>query len=257
MKLILILIVIASHSWANDANESAFLFKQESLKRLSPSQIKGNPEIYLDDQSLIRDGEGEGGIYTDTYYTKKDSFKMSIGYQTSLSLEDFAKLRVINIQIMKKIASYKDQWLAFQLQNVVGAYSTLADELETSTDPDSDGFIKRGPNDQSMTLIGIGLGYRFKALTQMFDSDRVFENVHAYGNYITNLDSTTSEQYNGYGLTTEYSIERRISEALFVNLKFGYNIASVVRDAKDDEKKQDRSLVFRWTTVGFDFGYYF
>jgi hypothetical protein len=254
MKVFLILIILSANCFAND---SEFLFRQEPLNRLSPSQIKDNPEIYLDNHSLLRDGEGQGGIYTDTYYTKKDSFKMSIGYQTSLSLEDFAKLRVINIQLMKKMSSYKDQWLAFQLQSVVGAYSTLADELETSTDPDADGFIKRGTNDQSMTLIGIGFGYRFKALTQIFNSDRVFENVHAYGNYITNLDSTNSEQYTGYGLTTEYSIERRMSESLFVNFKIGYNIASVVRDARDDEKKQDRSLVFRWATVGFDFGYYF
>ncbi len=257
MRFLIFLTLFCPLVFANDANETAFLFKQESLKRLGPSEIKENPEIYLNNESLIRDSEGEGGIYTDTYYTKKDSFKMSIGYQTSLSLEDFAKLRVLNIQLMKKMPSYKDQWLAFQLQSVVGAYSTLADELESSDDPDADGFLRRGTNEQSMTLIGVGLGYRFKALTQMFDSDRVFENVHAYGNYITNLDSTNSKEYAGYGLTTEYSIERRMSEALFVNFKIGYNIASVVREATDDEKKQDRSLVFRWTTVGFDFGYYF
>jgi hypothetical protein len=208
-------------------------------------------------ESLLRDSSGEDGIYTDEFYTKKDTFRISLGYQIAQDFQDFSKLSIIDIQLHKKMASYKDQWWGLQFKSVTGQYDIFADELDVSTDTTSDRSVTRGTNEQNLTIIGLGLGYRFKALTAMFNSDRVFENVMAFGNYITNLDQTNSKKYTGYGLTTEYSIQRRMSEELFLNFKIGYNIASLSREADDEERKEDRSLVFRWTTFGLDFGYYF
>jgi hypothetical protein len=79
----------------------------------------------------------------------------------------------------------------------------------------------------------------------------------AYGNYIFHLDGKTSEQYRGFGATMEYGLHRRIGESFFGGAKLSYNLASLERAKKDDEDKIDRSLVFRWTSIGIEFGYYY
>ena len=255
MKIVILLtnIVMISSSFA--ANN--LLYRQESKKSMSISKIKRDSDIYLSNESLLRDGEGENGIYTDYFYTKKDSLRFSIGYQFAQDFENISQISTVDLQIHKKFSSYKDQWFGVQIKRVVGQYDALADELDESSNPEADGNIKRGTTEQTMTIVGLGFGYRFKGLTQMFSSDRVFENIMAFGNYVAHLDKQTSKKYSGYGLTAEYAIQRRISEALFFNFKIGYNIASVERSAEDDEKKEERSLVFKWSTLGFDIGYYF
>jgi len=257
MKFLTLIFILSTSSVFADAQESALLFKQESNKSLSPAVITSNPDVYLSNESMLRDSAGEEGIYSERYYTREDNLRLSIGYQISQDFEELSKLSIIDIQLHKKMDSYKDQWWGVQLKSISGEYNIFADELDDNTDPLSDGAIKRGLNTQTMTVIGLGLGYRFKTLSQMFNSDRVFENIMVFGNYVTNLDGATSKKYAGYGLTAEYSVQRRMSESMFINLKLGYNIASLVRAAESDEKQEDRSLVFRWTTLGFDFGYYF
>jgi hypothetical protein len=257
MKIGLSLLLLCSlNAYAND-QETALLFKPESLNSIPASKVRSNPDVYQQNESLLRDSSGEDGLYTEEFYTKKDTFRVSLGYQIAQDFKDFSSLSVIDVQFHKKIASYKDQWWGLQFKSIKGNYDVFAEELDTSSDPTSDRSVTRDDNEQSLSMIGLGLGYRFKALTAVFNSDRIFENVMAFGNYVTNQDATNSKKYIGYGLTAEYSIQRRVSEALFFNFKMGYNLASLSREAEDKEKKEDRSLVFKWTTLGFDFGYYF
>lgn len=254
IKYLLLFLSLAAYA---EEYDSESLFQQEPIENLTPDKVKSNPEIFTINESLLQDDSGDEGLYSEEYYTKSDSLSFSIGYQIAQDLEKSTKLSVIDFQIHKKIASYKDQWWGFQYKSIKGEYSIFANELDPSTDPNSDRSTTRGSNIQAMNLIGFGLGYRFKALTAMFNSDRVFENIMAYANYVTNTDSTNSKEYTGYGLTTEYSIQRRFSQYLFFNFKIGYNLASISREQENDEKKEDRSLVFKWTTLGLDFGYYF
>jgi hypothetical protein len=81
--------------------------------------------------------------------------------------------------------------------------------------------------------------------------------VSVFGNYNFHADSTDSESYSGFGYTAEYSLSYRSSKRFFYGGKISYNWALVDRSQVDEEDLTERSLVFGWTTVGFEFGYFF
>lgn len=243
---------------ARDTVDKTIIYEQEDFTRITPRRAQNESEIYLFDNSFLNEEDSSSGLYTDLYYTKTDSGRISISYHISHDYEELSKLQTIDLQFMKKIPSYKDQWWGIQIKQVTAKYDALADELTSSTDhEDADANTKRFDNQQLMTIIGFGYGYRFKTLTNAIKSDRFFEMIMAYANYISHVDSTNSKNYSGYGLTTEYSIQKRMSEGFFAGVKIGYNIASLERAAESDEKKSDRSLVFKWSSLGFELGYYF
>ena len=266
IKTILILLFISTQvnaqinksSSAQSKVDKYLLFKQEDPNKINPRKAQDTPEVYLHSDSFLKEEESSTGLYSDLYYTKLDSSRLSFAYHISHDYEEFSKLQIIDFQFMKKVNSYKDQWWGLQIKKVNAKYNALAEELtSTSGNADADANTKRFDNPQSMTIFGFGYGYRFKALTSMINSDRVFESVMAYANYISHFDGTNSKNYTGFGLTTEYGVQKRMSQSFFSGIKIGYNIASLVRPATSDEKKSDRSLVFSWTSLGFEFGYYF
>ena len=268
IKTFIILILLVNSTQSNAQSKKStnartkvdrdLLFEQEDFKRVNPRRAQNIPEVYLHNESFLKEEESSTGLYSDLYYTKLDSGRLSFAYHISHDYEEFSKLQIIDFQFMKKVNSYKDQWWGLQVKQITAKYTALADELTSTTgNTDADANTRRFDNQQSMTIFGFGYGYRFKALTAMINSDRVFESVMAYANYISHFDSTNSKNYNGFGLTTEYGIQKRMSEGFFSGIKIGYNIASLVRPATSDEKKSDRSLIFKWTSLGFEFGYYF
>jgi len=105
--------------------------------------------------------------------------------------------------------------------------------------------------------MGLGAGYRFRALSSQFFTDRFFENISVFGNYMFHSDGTNQEKYKGYGYTAEYGLNYRSSKKLFYGGKLSYNWAMVERAPIDDESLSARSLVFGWLTFGFELGYYF
>lgn len=257
MIKILILLLISNIAWAETADR-LFLFQTPNPNKMTPKQILSNKEVYLEKESLIRDVNEQSGVLEDQYYTRKDSGRLSLAYHTSHDFEKLSKLYTLDIQLLKKVTSYKDQWWGLQIKRVVAQYNALADELDkTSTHPDANSKYERGNALQSMTIFGAGFGYRFKVLGQFFKTDRVFEQVMAYANYIYHLDAATSEKYRGYGATMEYGIHKRVGESFFTGGKLSYNLASLVRTQKSNEDKVDRSLVFRWTSIAFEVGYYY
>lgn len=257
MMRILILLMISNIAWAQ-TTDRMLLYQTPKPDKLSPKELKSNEEVYLEKESMIRDVNEETGIMTDYYYTRRDSGRLSIAYHTSHDYEKFSKLYSIDVQLMMKTNSYKDTWYGLQLKRTVAQYNALADELETETgNANADANIQRRDAQQSMTIVGAGAGFRFNILSDFFDSNRVFEHLMAYGNYIFHLDGKTSEQYRGFGATMEYGLHRRVGESFFVGAKLSYNLASLERAKKDDEDKIDRSLVFRWTSIGIEFGYYY
>jgi hypothetical protein len=63
--------------------------------------------------------------------------------------------------------------------------------------------------------------------------------------------------YKGFGLTTNYGIHKRTGQNFFYGGKFSYNIASVSRDAINNEPKKDRSLSLGWGSIAFEMGFFY
>lgn len=257
MIKILISLFIINTAWGQTADQM-LLYQTPNPEKVSPKQLRENSEILLEKESLINEIDKERGVYTERFYTRKDSGRLSFAYHVSHDYEKLSKLYALDLQVIKKVNSYKDTWWGFQFKRVVAQYNALANELEvTSSHPDADSKLERRNALQSMTILGLGVGYRFKILTQFFETNRVFEHIMAYGNYIFHLDGETEEKYRGYGATMEYGLHRRVGESFFAGGKLSYNLASLERAAKTDEDKIDRSLVFRWTSIGLEVGYYY
>lgn len=259
IKFTLLFIIFTSSVWAQQKDaDRLLLFQTPDPDKITTKKIKSNPDVYLEKESLIQDKNSTTGVFDEAYYTRRDKGRISLSYHTSHDYENFSKLSAIDAQVMMKATSYTDRWWGVQIKRVTAQYNALADELQTSTGhADADANITRGDALQSMTIFGVGAGYRFKILADFFNSNRIFEQVMAYGNYIYHLDGKTSQKYRGFGATMEYGIHRRIGESLFAGVKLSYNLASLERTKKSDEDKIDRSLVFQWTSVGFEVGYYY
>jgi len=257
MMKIIVLLFITNLAWAETADQK-FLYQTPNPDKMTPKILNSNKEVYLEKEALIKEVDDETGVFAERYYTRKDTGRLSFAYHASHDYEKLSKLYALDLQVLKKMKSYKDQWWGIQIKRVVAQYNALADELESSSGhADADSQVERRTSPQSMTIFGLGIGYRFKILTQFFETNRVFEQVMAYGNYIYHFDGETDEKYRGYGATMEYGLHRRVGQSFFAGGKLSYNLASLERAKKSDEDKLDRSLVFRWTSIGFEVGYYY
>ena len=257
LKIVLATLFMVNHGLA-DTTDRIFLYQIPDSEKLTPQQIQNNQEVLLEKDSLLRDMDETSGVSGNYYYTKNDQGRLSFAYHVSHDYEKLNKLQAIDFQVLKKVKSFKEHWWGLRINRVIGKYNTFADELKVSTGhPDADANSKRYDAEQSMTILGVGFGYRFKILQDFLNSDRIFETLMAYGNFIYHLDSSTETQYRGYGVSMDYGIHKRIGDSFFAGGKLSYNLASLERPKKTDEDKLDRSLVFRWTSLAFEFGYFY
>lgn len=255
---ILLLLFLCSNIFAAETVDRIILFEDEDPNKIGPRKAHDEKEIYLEKESMLREQLHKSGIMSEYYYTRNDNGRLSLAYHVSHDYEKLSKLQAIDFQVLTKIDSYQDQWWGLKVKRVVGKYNAMADELaQTSSNPDADSQTQRLDSQQSMTMLGLGLGYRFNILNEFLKSDRIFEQIMAYGNYIYHLDGSNDTKYQGYGISAEYGIHKRISKTFFAGTKLTYSIASLTRAQKSDEDKVDRSLVLRWTSIGFEFGYFY
>lgn len=257
MKKILISLSIFSLSSLSMAlNESKImreeLLRQENLSNITQKKINTIPEKYLYDESVIKDYDSSLGIISDAYYTGSDEARISISIGLSQDYEDPSKVTSYDLMYFNKISnSYTKTWMAFQLKRTTANFSAISDEKNNQ-----DG-LPRLDNIQAFTMAGAGVAYRFNTIGNLFNSQRTSELVSALANYVVHLDKSNDTNYAGYGLTTEYGINYRVSRSFFAGTKLSYNWATVERKDEGDEKLIDRSLVFGWLTLGIELGYYF
>jgi hypothetical protein len=233
--------------------DEKLLLQQIPLENITTDQLNSYPDLYLSDDSILQSTDYSTGMVQDSYYTGSDSTRVSLSLNFSQDYEDPDKVRVLDFQYLSRIDnSYLKYWWGLQFKSATAKYSAIADESTSDTLAG-----ERGNNTQSFTIVGLGLGHRFRALASQFFTDRFFENVNVFGNYIVHTDGTNSEQYTGYGYTAEYGLNYRSSTRLFYGGKLSYNWAIVERANQDEEPLSARSLVFGWMTLGFELGYYF
>jgi hypothetical protein len=260
MRIILFLIIASSAFAQTSKDDSKYererLFDKPNPKSLKSSDIKNNKEVFLNEQSLLME-ETADGLYADDYYTANDNNNFFLSYQFSSDYEDTNKVTSLEIGYQYKLSGFTDMWFTTTLKRTIAKYDAIAEELDSSSDPDADGNVTRFDSQQSFSTIGFGVGYRFRALTDLIKNDRFFETCYALLNYNAHLDNKTATKYNGFGMNMDYGLHYRSSNTFHYGFKLSYNVIPVVREAKDDEKKQDRSLVFGWTALGFEVGYYY
>ncbi|MEX0798945.1 MAG: hypothetical protein WEB87_03935 [Bacteriovoracaceae bacterium] len=239
----------SSSLFAVDDLERERLFKTPEPETLTPRTIRKNKRVFLYNESLLM--EDQGG-YMEAKYTGNDHNRFSLGYHFSSNYEDFSQLSSLEIMFSRQLRVFTELWISFQAKRTTGAYEALADEVQSAN-----GDIERSGSAQSFTTLGLGGGYRFRALSGFFDSNRMFETVDAYLTYNYHLDGASDVQYQGFGLSADYGLHYRATESFFYGTKLSYNISNLARSEEEGESLPDRSLVFGWLSLGFELGYYY
>lgn len=219
---------------------------------VSTSDVESFPEIYLHNNSVLQERNAETGLYSTAYFTAKDESKFSASYMFSQDYEDFTKVSSFDLNYQNKFDNdWEQMWWGILLKRTIAKNDAIAeDSIAKNGEP-------RSSNQQSFTTLGFGYGHRFKTLSSFLETQRVFETVSVYVNYVFHIDSTDSQRYQGFGYNADYGLHYRSSESLFYGLKMSYNWAQVERAAENNEKLSDRSIVFGWFQLGFEIGYYF
>ena len=255
MRILLIfsfIIITSCASSSREERQRENLLENKQTENVQTEELNAYPEIYLADESALQEVDSTQGIVEDAYFTGNDSSKFALGYNFALDFESFTKIQSFDFIYSSRFSeSYKMYWWSVHFQNLTAKYNAIASESTSNPEP------TRSDSDQSMSIFGLGIGHRFRALAGTM-SERYFETVNAFGNYVSHTDSSTKDRYQGYGYSAEYTLHYRSGEQLTYGVKFSYNWALVDRDKKDDDEKLEaRSLVFGWSTIGLEIGYYF
>lgn len=257
MKAFALMISLALLSCASNSQKKRdrqILLENNPVKTDELSELNTYPEIYLANDSILEEVDKEDGVVLDAYQTANDSSYLSLGASFSFELQDLLKIQAYDIIYSSRLSkSYREYWWSLQFKNVTARYSAIANDSVSNANS------ARSSANQNFSLIGLGIGHRFRALTGHLKSPRFFERVNTFLNYVTHSDTATSESYKGFGYTAEYGLHYRSSDTFSYGLKFSYNWAMTERKENEDQEEDlsDRSLVFGWGMFGFELGYYF
>lgn len=250
IKFIILATIAAIPSFAEiSALEEEILLEPTDPKNLSTGAIERNRQLYLYKESVL---DQDMGGYSESFFTGKDKNRLSLSYQMSANVRDFVELNSIEMIISRELQDYANTWISLVLKRTTGRYDAFADDIQGSN-----ANTARKDADQTFTTFGAGAGYRFKALTAIFESSKVFETVDAFLTYNSHVDGLDSESYQGFGVQADYGLHRRSGRTFYYGGKLSYNIASLARAKKDEEKLEDRSLVFGWLSIGLEMGFYY
>jgi hypothetical protein len=257
--LLVMLLFISFSSYGEDMIKYKDYLNRENPQTMKIQKAVNYPEIYLENDSILEDFNEDTAIYDDAHFTGREFNRLSFSFHFSHDYEDFSKVTSVEAQYLMRVNHYRDTWWGLMFKRTTGKYSALAEEFTGtgSGGANANSSVFRYDNQQTFTSIGFGAGYRFKFLSNWNKSERVFEKVAAFLTYNLHNDSTDKLDYTGWGYTADYGLHYRSSKKFFWGGKISYNFAAVVREAISTEDKPDRSLVFGWTSLAFEMGYYY
>ena len=215
-------------------------------KDIPQSELNNFPEIHKYKDRLLKDLDTSSGVFSDQYNTHDDVRRIGFSYAHSFDIDDFSEIQSIDITYMGAFNnSWQDFWWSLQYKFTRSDLDAVADIGATTSSDDI----------QTYSFFGYGLGHRFQTLGTFFNTDRMFEMVTVYLNYVLHNDNLEEQNYAGLGYNADYSFSFRPGDNFFWGGKISYNWALVERPQKGEESLDNRSRVFGWTTIGFEFGY--
>lgn len=254
IQIFLIFIILAScASKSRQARDRNILLESDPKKASSLNELNTYPEIFLANDSVLEGFDKSEGIAIDAYSTAKDKTRISLAANFSFNLEDLLRIQAYDFTYSSRLSnSYRQYWWNFQFRSVAAKFSAIAEDNVNNIQ------AGRSGSNQNFTIVGLGIGHRFRAFTGSLSNHRFFETINVFGNYVAHSDSSSEDKYQGYGYNADYGISYRASRSLTYGLKFSYNWVATTRSAENDnETLAQRSLVFGWGMFGVELGYYF
>ncbi len=235
-----------------------FDLTEEELNPDAEEILIQKPEKYLRNESMIYDFNTDLGIKDQRRYTGTDKNRFSVAGHISGSYEHPNDILGAELSYMRRSSSYNQIWWGFQFFQHQTYFAAITRNHSSGSDINAESNFVR-PSDAKNTVMaaGLGVGYRFKLLLDFFETEDMFESVDVFVNGLRLNESFIDQEYQGYGLTTNYGLHKRSSTSFFYGGKLSYNVASVTRDAIGEEKKSERSLALGWLSLAFELGFFY
>ncbi len=256
MKYLLLILLFSQNVFALTPLE----LSDEEINPDTQEVLIKKPEKYLRDDSMIYDLNTDLGIRDQRKNTGTDHNRFAVAGHVSSDYERANDLLGLELNYMHKSDTYNQLWYGAQFfQNRTYFDAITQNKAVTGNDnPHSDSQYQR-PNHVKTTIMagGLGVGYRFKLLLEFLQTEDVFETVDVFVNYLSMNESFLAQKYQGYGLTTNYGIHKRVNSKYFYGGKISYNIATVTRAPLGSESKSDRTFSIGWLSLAFEMGLFF
>lgn len=254
MNLIIFFTLFSSFSVFANSKETSFDFLQKA-SATDKNVFENSNELKHDNETTFEDFDKDLGIIQDAHYTGLENSQLTFSIHLSSNIAAFSEVSSFEGQYSYKLKDFQDSWVSLMLKQTSANYSAVAEEIvgSQSANPNANSNTIRGDELQLIFTTGIGIGHRFK----LFTSGRFFEKVSAFAtlNFVT--DSTTNDQYQGFGFISEYALYYRSAKSFFYGTKVSYNVMALERAAVANEGLDDRSLVFGHTSLAFELGYFY
>lgn len=239
---------------------SAITLNQSDKNPSAEEILKQKPEKFLRDESMIYNFNSNLGLRDQRKYTGTDKNKLAVAGHISSDYEHLDNLLGFEVNYLRRSQAYDKIWWGAQFFTHNAKFDAITQNHSegSSTNTGSEAANQRPSGiENSVMGAGLGMSYRFKLLLDFWDSEDVFETIDVFGNYIILNEKHIDQSYKGYGLTANYGIHKRSGTSFFYGGKISYNLASVTREAINDEKKSDRSLTLGWLSVALELGVFF
>jgi hypothetical protein len=232
--------------------------EDENLESLSLDEVQEKSEKYLFNQSLTYSQNDQTGIKEDFTYTGHDEYRASLAYNFHYEPTKLTSLQGPSAYFGIK---WGQLWYTAMVQSLSGDYKYMAenhDPYTANNNPFGEARFQRpGSTSSTLSVYGIGVGYRFKLLWSSMGLDDFFETIDVYAIRTTFNDDLRGLDYVGQGLKAEYGVHKRLNNSLIAGIKLNYSWSSVKRERLAAENSVDRSLTLTWFNFAFELGYYF
>lgn len=256
MKYLLLVFFVSQNALAI----GPFDLSEEEKNPDTQEILINKPEKYLRHESMIYDLDTDLGIKEQRKYTGTDRNKLALAGHVSGSYEHVTDVLGFEFNYMHRTERYNQIWYGIQFFQHRTFFDTITTNQtpEAGDNPNDESQFPR-PNNVKNTILagGVGVGYRFKLLMDFFPTEDVFEGIDVFANYLSLDETYIGSKYQGYGLTTNYSIHKRSNTKYFYGGKLSYNIGTVTRDAIGTESKADRSFTLGWLSAALEMGFFF
>jgi hypothetical protein len=237
---------------------SVFDMTEEELDPPAEEILIKKPEKYLRNESMIYDFNTSLGIKDQRQYTGNDRNRFSLAGHLSGQYEHLDNILGAELTYMRRSTRYDQVWWGVQFFQHRTFFDAITQNHTSGTNPNSESnFIRPGNVKNTVMAGGVGVGYRFKLLLDFFQTEDWFESIDVFVNGMQLNESFIDQKYTGYGLTTNYGLHKRSSTSYFYGGKISYNVASVTRDAIENEKKSERSFSLGWMSLAFELGFFY
>lgn len=254
MKFFLILLFIPFMALASPLDPS-----YEDLNPTTEDILIRKKEKYQREESMIYNFNSSLGIKDQRHYTGTDKNRIAFAGHLAADYEHFQNILGGEFSYMRRTDSFSRIWYGGQVFTHTAAFDAITQRpTKVSTSPTAESnLIRTGDAKNTLLGLGLGAGYRFKFFFDMFQAEDWFETIDVFVNNVQMSDKLVKKNYAGWGLTTNYGFHKRSGTSFFYGGKISYNLASVTRPVLGDETKKERSLSLGWTSLAFEFGFFF